>query len=275
MFLIVFVIAKPRFLEMPRSAFHIGPKKLVESPAPKLEPGEYHTTSSALHDLEFTGGLQPWPGFLSAVQTMHESHTWRNECLGLTLRTRDPYTHGNIVVGDEHGVQGRFHKYFGDILNAIFKSQSKSIRFADFRCVQSTYSGIPDVILKDNNHHLKVVGELKVPWVPDHTIDDKIDFDRDLRKILAQPIMYMQNLGCVYGFLSNYKETIFLRQLVDNQGLWRIEYSPVILASTTYNRGESNFPVVSVRQCFFYVGCNALNHGPVNNTTPLWFTQKH
>lgn len=41
--------------------------------------------------------------------------------------------------------------------------------------------------------------------------------------ILAQPILYMQRLGCVYGFLSNYKETILLRQLVGDQGIWRVE----------------------------------------------------
>lgn len=85
MLLIAFFVKKNKSLEMPRPAFHIGPKKLVESPAPKLEPGLYRTQSSALHDLEFTGDLQLWPGFLSAVQTTHQNHTWRNKVLGLTL----------------------------------------------------------------------------------------------------------------------------------------------------------------------------------------------
>jgi hypothetical protein len=92
---------------MPHPAVHIGPKTLVKSAAPRLELGPYHTTLSALHNLEFKGDLRPWPGFLSAVQSMHESYAWRNKCLGLSLRTRDPYTYGNVVVGDEHGVQGR------------------------------------------------------------------------------------------------------------------------------------------------------------------------
>ncbi|GAB1208341.1 hypothetical protein APSETT445_007089 [Aspergillus pseudonomiae] len=189
---------------------------------------------------------------------------------GLNLHTRDPYSYGNVEIGDEHGMQGRFHKYFGDVLNAIFESQSKGIRFADFKTVQATYSGIPDVILKDRNHQLKVVGELKVPWVSDHNIDGKLDEDWELRRILAQPIMYMQRLRCVYGFLSNYDETIFLRQVVDNQGAWRIEYSPVIPASATYNLDELKPPVASTRQCLFYLGCEALKHGPVDNTAPPW-----
>ncbi|PLN75410.1 hypothetical protein BDW42DRAFT_199495 [Aspergillus taichungensis] len=258
---------------MPRSALHVSPKKLVESPAPALVCGPYHTQSSALHDLEFTGDLQPWPGFLDAVHTTHQNHTWRNEVLGLTLHTRDPYTYGNVEVGDEHGVQGRFHKYFGDVLNTIFTSQSKRIRFANFKCEQSTSTGKPDVILKDDSHVLKVVGELKVPWVREHFLADKLDDVDELRSILAQPINYMQMLDCVYGFLSNYEETIFMRQLVDSQGNWRVEYSPVVQRSTAYDRSATNPPVVSARQCFFYIGCDALNQGRAHNTTPRWVVQ--
>ena len=151
---------------------------------------------SALYDLEFTGESQPWPGFLSAVQ--------------ITLQTRDPYTY--------------------DVLNSIFTSQSKGICFADFKCVRSTLTGTPDVILKDDNHVLEVVGELKVPWVREHFLDDKLD-DDELRSILAQPIICIQRLGCVYGFLSNYNETIFPRQLLDDQG---IDKSPCCLYQAVF-----------------------------------------
>lgn len=254
---------------MPHPAVHIGPKKLVESAAPSLEAGPYHTTSSALHDLEFKGDLHPWPGFLSSVRVMHENHAWRNECLNLSLQTRDPYTYGNVIVGDESGVQGRFNKYFGDTMNAVFKSQSIRMRFGDFRASQSTYSGIPGVVLMDDNYQSKVIGEFKVPWVGDHDIAKHYYKRDDLRTILAQPIQYMQGVGCVHGFLSNYDQTIFLRQLVDSQGVWRIKYSPVIRASAEYRSSIWN-PVVSVRQCLFYVGCEAMKQGPVHNTTSRW-----
>lgn len=101
----------------------------------------------------------------------------------------------------------------------------------------------------DGNHQLKVVGELKVPWIREHNIRKSYYRRVDLRKIFAQPIHYMQALGCVYGFLSNYDETIFLRQIVDKQGVWRIKYSPVIPASIAYKSSDVD-PVVSVRQCF-------------------------
>lgn len=135
---------------------------------------------SALYDLEFTGESQPWPGFLSAVQ--------------ITLQTRDPYTY--------------------DVLNSIFTSQSKGICFADFKCVRSTLTGTPDVILKDDNHVLEVVGELKVPWVREHFLDYKLDDDDELRSILAQPIL-----------------SIFPRQLVDDQG---IDKSPCCLYQAVF-----------------------------------------
>ncbi|KAJ9486047.1 hypothetical protein VN97_g7289 [Penicillium thymicola] len=252
-----------------------NPKKAVESAAPALNTTQHHTNSSALHKIYFAGDLQPWPGFLGAVQASHENHAWRQQTLGYTLRARDPYTCGSVEVGDENGMQGRFQKFFGDILNSIFESQSTTqqnidLRFADFKCISSTYSGIPDVILKDSNHTLKIVGELKAPWIVEHHIRPRIANIDLLREILAQPIKYMQDLGCMYGFLSTYEETIFLRQVVDNSGIWRVEYSPVVLASTSYDRLMTTPPVVSVRQCFFHVGLNALNQGPVNNTSTGW-----
>lgn len=75
-----------------------------------------------------------------------------------------------------------------------------------------------------------------------------------LRIILAQPIKYMQGLGCVYEFMSNYGETIFLRRLVDSQVAWSIPYSPVVWSSDTHwhDRHRTNPHAVSARQCFFY-----------------------
>jgi hypothetical protein len=153
----------------------INPKKAVESAAPALNTSQFHMHSSALHRIYFTGDLQPWPGFLSAVQAFHESYAWRQETLGYRLKARHPYTYGNSEVGDEHGVQGRFQKFFGDVLNTIFASQSTvqgpiEIGFADFKCVSTPYSRTPDVVLKDSNHTPIVVGELKAPWIDEHDI---------------------------------------------------------------------------------------------------------
>lgn len=75
----------------------------------------------------------------------------------------------------------------------------------------------------------------------------------------------------MYGFLSTYDETIFLRQQEVN-GEWEIEYSAVIHASNSYVRSIPtdllNSPIVSVKQCFLYVACLASGQGPVFNNTP-------
>ncbi|EPS31619.1 hypothetical protein PDE_06574 [Penicillium oxalicum 114-2] len=256
---------------MPRQAVHIGPEKLIASAVPQLLVGQYHTESSALHDAQFVGILRPWQGFESSVRATHQSHSWRSETLALKMMTRDPYASGNLIVGDKHGLLTRFHKYFGDVLNSIFQSHSIGMRFADFKCAGSGHKNTPDTIMMDDNYEVKVAGELKTPWVRQHRLEGFFHKPILLRKVLAQLIQYMQHADCVYGFLSNYEETIFLRQRQDEQGLWRIEYSPVIRSSETYNKyGRGNLPAVSVRQCFFYVGCEALAQRAANNTTPDW-----
>lgn len=57
--------------------------------------------------------------------------------------------------------------------------------FPDFKCISSIYSGTPDVILKDDNHALKIVGELKVPWVTEHHIHSRLTDEDLLREMLA------------------------------------------------------------------------------------------
>ncbi|OKO95184.1 hypothetical protein PENSUB_11263 [Penicillium subrubescens] len=157
----------------------------------------------------------------------------------------------------------------------IFEAQSIDLRFADFKCLGSPYTGVPDVILKNSNNELKVIGELKVPWIEQHKLAD-VDDEDELRQLLAQPINYMQSLNCMYGFLSTYDETIFLRQELIN-GVWEVSYSPVIQGSTRYVPSKPtnvvSSPVVSVKQCFLYVAGLAVHQGPVANITPKseWF----
>lgn len=79
--------------------------------------------------------------------------------------------------------------------------------------------------------------------------------------------MYKKDLGYIYRFLSTYKETIFLRQVVNNNG---VKYSPVVLSSTTYDRLMTTPPIISMRHCQFYVGLNVLSQGLVNNILTEW-----
>ena len=74
---------------------------------------------------------------------------------------------------------------------------------------------------------MKVVSEDKLPWLAENRLDVCTTNPLLLRRLLAQTILYMLELDCVYGFVTNYEQAMFLRQ-VQVRSTWRIEYSPVI-----------------------------------------------
>lgn len=87
--------------------------------------------------------------------------------------------------------------------------------------------------------------------------------------LLAQPVQYMKDLKCKYGFLSTYEETIFLRQRHDS-ARWVIDCSPVIFASDAYTEWNpvNTSSTVSLRECFFHIATLALPEGEINNQQP-------
>ena len=76
-----------------------------------------------------------------------------------------------------------------------------------------------------------------------------------LRRLLAQPVQYMQDLGCAYGVYTTYGETIFLRQVLAN-GMWEIQYSPCVRAEYCYQEMDESIDHINcVRQTVFSVRC--------------------
>lgn len=104
----------------------------------------------------------------------------------------------------------------------------------------------------------------------EHELDLCVDSDL-LREVLAQPISYMLDLGCMYGFITNYCHTIFLRQ-IQVGSTWRIEYSRAIDSSFRYTPLDPGTflaePVLSLNQCFLFLAVIAEAQGPVFNPTP-------
>lgn len=182
-----------------------------------------------------------------------------------------------VCVGDEHGLQGRFQQAIGQVLGAALEAQAVNLHFADFKCSGLRYQNIPDVVglstTVQGREELRLVGELKVPWVlPHHSLSRAYSQPQRLRRFLGQPILYMGELQSAFGFVSTYNETIFLRQTQLASGQWHIEYSPVIYSTDAYepssSQGHGSGPFVSMRQCMFYVASLASGQGPVNNQTP-------
>ncbi|KAJ5781628.1 uncharacterized protein N7518_010111 [Penicillium psychrosexuale] len=245
-------------------------REVASQALPPLPLGPNHTESNALHTIEFVGELHRWSNFLRFVETHVQGQRWSTKFLKYTHGLGDPEAESQLI-GDETGLQGVFNHSVGFMVGKILKAQSIDLEFADFKCLGSHYANTPDSILMTKNAQLKVVGELKVPWVNEHKMSQAYEEESMLCHLLAQPIKYMKDMNCMYGFMSNYRETIFLRQVLI-AGKWVVDYSPVILASTSYAKTDLGnlqaVPVVSMRQCFLAVAALAEAQGPVYNTTP-------
>lgn len=245
-------------------------RETVNKALPPLLKTDSHTTASALHPLIYNGELNHWPNFCQDVRATIDNEQWSKRVIGYALNSRD-LDDNKVFVGDETGVQGRFQQAIGQTLGKVFEAQRLDIQFADFKCLPSLGNNdmVPDCVMKTSRNELKVVGELKVPWVPRHGITRYLRFepfiqDSRFRVSVGQVLRYMKELGCMYGFLSNYEEAIFLRQR-HNGTTWVVDCSPVILASNVHTK-ES--PTVTVRECFFYIAILARPQAIVDNRLP-------
>ncbi|CAG8892177.1 unnamed protein product [Penicillium egyptiacum] len=205
-----------------------------------------------------------WLNFNSQVEAAYNAQA-------LTRSTTAPYSpsphliNPEIVhVGDEHGLQAASNRPLAKYLEA----QGVNICFGDFKCAGLVYvQQRPRRYWLDHNTRstrAKVGGEIKVPWVWAHSLAGAYNYPDKLRRILAQPLPYMQELGSAFGFLSNHKETIFLRQTQLPKGTWHVEYSPVSHWYDVYRPSAH----VSMKQPIFYVAKLASRQGPVDNQTP-------
>lgn len=163
------------------------------------------------------------------MEAADADQNWSQRVITFSQKPRD-IEEETVGVGDEYEVQGRFQGSIGSVMGKVLKAQSIEMRFADFKCLGSSYTNTPDVILKGNR-------QLKVPWVREHELRTAYREENWLRALLAQPIKYVQDLNCMYGFLSTYEETIFLRQQHVN-GQWEVDYSPVMEGSASYVRSN-------------------------------------
>jgi hypothetical protein len=184
--------------------------------------------------------------FVQDVKHTDAAQSWRRTTIRLKQGNTD-FEHEHFEVGDESGVQSRFTQHYAEELSRIFEAQQLDMNFSDFKCLGLPYVNTPDVVLKSTQGELKIVGEIKVPWIKAHKPSLACTRDPVLRHLLAQPIQYMQHLRCAYGFYTTYDETVFLRQVSVN-GVWEIEYSPVVFGEAIYQ--ETSPSNVSAKQVF-------------------------
>lgn len=240
----------------------------IRGALPPLRKNDNHTTSSALHDVEFTGPMREWTDFITEVLTTDQANKWTLTIVDCELSSRDIHKE-KVFVGDENGLQGRFQQSVGQVVGAALEAEFINISFGDFKTAGVVYRGTPDciMVLDENTPilEIKAVGELKVPWVAVHNLEKGFKRDDRRRGLLGQLAEYMYDLKVKYGWMSTYEDTVLLRQ-VKAEGIWYLEYSPVVKYTTSY-LPSNNSGIPSLRQCFFHLASVAKSQGEVVNTT--------
>lgn len=200
---------------------------------PPLKQGPGSTKSSALHNIKYIDPLRKWVGFEQDVRAVLSHQDWHRHTSIVAYSPSGPpgphnIAHEQVYVGDETGLQGQFQQNVGQIMSAVFGLQHYDLAFVDFKCSGDSYQRIPDVVIMEAHGSIKAVGELKVPWVPEHHISLSVIPDRtaDFRETIGQVTRYMKDFNVKYGFFSTYQQYVFLKQERVN-GHWTLFYSAI------------------------------------------------
>ncbi|PYH91864.1 hypothetical protein BO71DRAFT_421253 [Aspergillus ellipticus CBS 707.79] len=234
----------------PTGSLALSGQEVVLEPLPDLDIGPETTTSSARHNLHFAGKLRLWSNFVIDALNHHAIYQWSSG----PVITKDPaplvphsLSHEQVTVGDENGAQGRFNQLFGDYKSCVIQKSTRKT---------------PDTMIRTTGGHPLAVGEIKTPWVDEHS------FSLAMRN--GQIAMYMEILELKYAYMTTYNETMFFCQ-EDIVGQTILLYSDVIRHDSAYVPGLS----ATVRQCFFYLaalGAETSSHTTSPSRTTGWVT---
>lgn len=154
-------------------------REVVRAPMPELITGLQHTTSSAVHNLRFVGGIAPWDTFEKEVLEHFEATAWNRHRQVLTHRAATGPSSASIAIeqfhcGDEVGVQSRFNQNVGQVMSAVSKAMNVDMVFGDYKAgTGSAMKKVPDTAcMRRTNGQIRMVGELKTPWVGEHKLEE-------------------------------------------------------------------------------------------------------
>ncbi|KAI9763360.1 MAG: hypothetical protein M1840_000552 [Geoglossum simile] len=221
-------------------------KSLTWSPLPSLLVTEgYSTVNESASIFKMAPQqLLVWKDFEASVKAVADA------CLGSQTQYIPPQTEKEVIhIGNEQGLMARFGQNVGHVMSEVYESCSLPIFFADYQAGKThadaqSHNNVPDLILMDDQHLIRAVGEGKTYWTRKLSGEDLV-----ARAIwLGQLARYMDDLRMRYGFYTTYNVTIFLRRTSDTT----FEESPPIFHCTasTDHGGKDN---MSVRECFLYL----------------------
>ncbi|KAE8144195.1 hypothetical protein BDV25DRAFT_145895 [Aspergillus avenaceus] len=254
-------------------------KQVIKDSLPDLNFGIHKTKSHALHPETFIGPLVPWDNFEKEARQNLVALNLGNGGPVLGFRSSKQPTllsEEQFVVGDEMAIQARFTERLSQAMTAILTATGSRTRFGDYKSSsdQCIKGKVPDVAIMDHNNLLRIVGELKTPWIDHHDLEAAHRDHIRLRRLFGQIVGYMVTAKLKYGFISTYCMTIFLKQEVIG-GVWTIAFSRPIMSCTEWkNVEDGNYEdTVSLRECFLYLVRMAENDHIANNQVPeeQWF----
>ena len=151
------------------------PFGVVKSPIPDLRIGPYKTESHALHDQVFMGRVIDWESFEAEAMSFCQQTDWNAVKRVIAYKpgpniSKSHTFFEHFVCADDIGVQGRLNHHVGQVLTSICKETGVDISFGTYKASKdrSVSSGIPDIVGLSGAWNLRIVGEVKTPWVELH-----------------------------------------------------------------------------------------------------------
>lgn len=171
-------------------------RQMTSDALPELNRGQQYTTSSALKRWRFNGKYSEWPDFNPSALQAFRSHRWRGYVLKHRAVPPPPtplhyLSTEKVVVGEEHGVQGRLNEHVGHVMSGVLESQGIDLVQGDFGCANSNYAKIPDFVFMSAQGEPKISGETKTPCVGAHDLDEIGRDDDKTRRLLGSQSSFL------------------------------------------------------------------------------------
>jgi hypothetical protein len=141
------------------------------------------------------GILEHWSSFGAEVLATYQDTPWQTLNATIKYRSRNPDNPAAIdsehfLCGGEPGVQARMQSNLAQVMSAVCAASGVDLTFGDYYSTtdRATGASTPDMAIMTSAGEIRALGELKVPWVPDHQLlaaIERPDSSQSLRHILG------------------------------------------------------------------------------------------
>lgn len=156
-------------------------REVVRAPLPELGTGPAETTHSALQKKWYIGRMVEWTNFQRDASQHFDNTNWNSHRQTLTYRAVGEPSSASLVrehyrCGDETGVRGRFIQNIGQVMSGVSVAMNVDLVFADYKASRGPAidGQVPDIVVMTRDGWLRMLGEIKTPWVGDHNLNTAV-----------------------------------------------------------------------------------------------------